>query len=313
MEHHTYSLTIGISAHNESLNIQHVLQMLLSQTASFYHLEQIIVMCDGCTDDTEEKALAVAVKHPLISVINDHKRFGKPERLNQIYRLNISDILITIDADVTLGNQYVIDELVRHFDDPGVGLVSTNNRPFSAGTLTEKMLNTWEELWYEIRKDVNGGDNIHNVHGACLAMRKSVVEGLTYPAGTIANAQYAYLWVKSKGLGYYFAKEATLFYYSPDNLKDYLIQKGRYGDNKVRNEEEFGREIDCWYRIPQAKKYTAIIKMFFHRPLLVSFAFLFHVWLRKFVRTRSSVQKEGIWQIASSSKRALRNPVLGRI
>src|SRR5438034_304243 len=291
MEHHTYSLTIGISAHNESLNIQYVLQMLLSQTASFYHLEKIIVMCDGCTDDTEEKACEIAAKHPLIVVINDHRRVGKSERLNQIYRMNTSDILITIDADVTLGNSYVLDEVIRHFDNPDVALVSTNNLPIPGSNLTEKMLNVWDMYWYEVRKDINGGDTVHNIHGACLAVRKSVAQAVVYPKGIVANSQYIYFWIKSQGLKYYFAKEATLFYYSPNNVKDYLVQMGRYGGDKAQHAHDFGERFANGSHIPNKKKFSVLIRMMFRHPVLLPTVIIFQIWLLKFYKPRKPVQK----------------------
>jgi glycosyltransferase involved in cell wall biosynthesis len=47
------TLTIGISAHNEEKNISSLLESIFAQKQRNYVLENIYVVCDGCTDNTE--------------------------------------------------------------------------------------------------------------------------------------------------------------------------------------------------------------------------------------------------------------------
>src|SRR3972149_4408985 len=96
------TVTVGVPAHNEEENISHMLQSVLSQKQSNYKLEKIIVLCDACTDDTAKRARQMAEKYPSIRVIDDGKRKGKTGRLNKLYRMNKSDLVFNIDADVIL-------------------------------------------------------------------------------------------------------------------------------------------------------------------------------------------------------------------
>ena len=49
-----------------------------------------------------------------MEIIDDGRRLGQAGRLNEFYKINKSDIFITFDADVILGNGYVIDEIVKN-------------------------------------------------------------------------------------------------------------------------------------------------------------------------------------------------------
>lgn len=301
-----YTLTIGIPAHNEAQNIQFLLESLLQQTSSFYILEKIIVICDGCTDETEAIVKYFSSNQPVVTVINDQQHIGKSERLNQLYRMNTSDILITIDADLIIGNNYVLDEMVRHFDTDEVAVVSGNSHPMPGENNIERMINTWYEFWYEVRHAYNQGDNIHNLHGAILALRKSFADTIIYPVGTIANSQYLYFAIKAKQSGFYFAKEAVVYFYSPNTLRDYLLILNRYSAERRKNAEIFGEWIYKEYTIPKIYKIKALLKTFASHPVLITFAFLFHIWRKKIFTTRSSVKSTGLWQIVKSTKRTVK-------
>ena len=51
-----YKVSIAISALNERENIDCVLRDIIEQKKDGWLLEEILVYCDGCTDDTEEVA-----------------------------------------------------------------------------------------------------------------------------------------------------------------------------------------------------------------------------------------------------------------
>src|SRR3989344_6102920 len=112
------TVTIGIPAHNEEKNIKALLRGILAQFRGNFVIKSIIVLCDGCTDDTVKIAENIAQTNKIIKVINDGNHKGKSTRLNQLYEMTESDILISFDADVKLGHKNVINELVKHFANP---------------------------------------------------------------------------------------------------------------------------------------------------------------------------------------------------
>lgn len=307
----TYSVTIGIPAYNEAQNIETILESLISQTATFYTLDKIAVVCDGCTDDTETIAKKVARKYPQVSVINDHKRLGKSERLNELYSLNTSEIIITIDADLILGRAYVIDEIVRHFDDSQVAVVGANAQPMKADAFFERLVNSWHRFWYEVREDYRGGDTIHNIQGALLAVRGTFAKDIVYPERTIANSQYLYFAVKAKKCKFYFAKEAIVYFYSPNNIKDYLLTLNRYNSQRTDNAQIFGEWIYTTYPLPTWRKIRALIKTINESPVLTLLALIFHLWYKKTKHLhKSSVNSKGLWQTVTSTKRRIKSSAL---
>ncbi|MFT5715655.1 MAG: glycosyltransferase involved in cell wall biosynthesis [Flavobacterium sp.] len=118
---------IVIPAHNEQAFISLTLQSLISQT----HLpKKVVVVNDNSTDKTAEIVLAFAKENPFITLVNKtssavhlpgskviqafHKGF---ESLDDNY-----DIIVKLDADLILPNNYFAT-IIRHFQkDPTIGM-----------------------------------------------------------------------------------------------------------------------------------------------------------------------------------------------
>ena len=118
---------IVIPAHNEEAFISLTLQSLIAQT----HLpKKVVVVNDNSTDKTAEIVLAFAKENPFITLVNKtssavhlpgskviqafHKGF---ESLDDNY-----DIIVKLDADLILPNNYFAT-IIRHFQkDPTIGM-----------------------------------------------------------------------------------------------------------------------------------------------------------------------------------------------
>src|SRR3990167_2835632 len=96
------TVTIGIQAYNEEANIGNMLKSVLKQREESFVLERILIVLDGCTDNTFRIVKAIAKKDRRIKVMHDGKRTGKATRLNQILTKNNSDFVFFIDADIVL-------------------------------------------------------------------------------------------------------------------------------------------------------------------------------------------------------------------
>src|SRR5258706_1737409 len=177
------TLTIGIPAHNEEKNISRLLNSIMWQNKKNYSLQKIIVICDGCDDKTAIKAKKIASEFPLIDVLDDGKRLGKIERLNSLYKMSESDIYMTIDADIVLGNKRVLDNMIEAFEDSSTHIVGGCSLPLFPENKFERILTTWSEFWYLTKKDINDGDNIHNHPGCISAMSKELYKKVEIPKG----------------------------------------------------------------------------------------------------------------------------------
>ena len=110
------TLTVGIAAYNEEKNIDHLLKSILRQRQEIFSLEQIIVACDGCTDNTVSIVQKFVKKYNFIKLLNESERIGKSLALNKIYTLASSDFLLTFDADVLLDRNIEIELMVSSIE-----------------------------------------------------------------------------------------------------------------------------------------------------------------------------------------------------
>lgn len=296
------TVTIGIPAHNEEANIARLLRSVLLQKKSTYTLEAIIISCDGCTDNTADIVREFAKENSLIKLIDDGKRLGKPERLNSFYKSVNSDIFIAFDGDVVLAHSQVVKELVEEFDDKNVGLVGGRDVPLPAKSLFERIAVCADKLWYEVRKDIKGGNTIHNHIGRISALHKKVYKSVELPKDMAADDHFLYFRNKELGREFNFAENAVVFYRQPDNLKDYLKQTARYISYRPMIIRHFGFWVNEDYKTPLSVKVKAVAKMFLSEPLYLPLALTLKVYLR-FMETKLRVDYRGsLWSVVESTK-----------
>lgn len=297
------SVTIGIPAYNEEANIQVLLRSILCQNKESFTLKKIIVICDGSTDKTEKRAWEIAKNEPTITIVQDHKRLGKLERLNQLYKLNKSDLLFLFDADLMLGHNQALENMVYEFSDPQVAIVGANKFPFKAKGFVEKIINHWYYLWYEIRKDLDGGDNIYNFSSAAFALRKTFAKKLYYPKEIYPITKFTYFAAIKNNFKVKFAKDAYVWFRSPASIHDYLLQIKRFRHVEQVNAQYYGNWTYEFLKIPFFKKIKTILKMMLANPCYSLLAIIFRMSLAFF--PKKSTVRDGIWQIAKSSKKLI--------
>ncbi|MDP3685707.1 MAG: glycosyltransferase, partial [bacterium] len=222
------SVSVGIPAHNEEANIAHILESVIGQERKSFDLERMIVLCDGCTDRTVERAREFAETHPIVTVVADDQRLGKSARLNQLYTMNGSDILVTFDADISLEGTGVIDALLRPFADERVAVVAGPAQAFPGRTFVGKVAVASDALWSEARMAYRGGQNIFCSTGSAFALRKSFAQSFRYPKGTIADQQFLYLEARRLHREFRCASDAVVRFSYPDNLREFLFQGARF-------------------------------------------------------------------------------------
>lgn len=289
-------VTIGIPAHNEEENISYMLESVLNQKQSNFKLEQIFVLCDACTDDTAKKAGEMAKKYPLITVLDDGKRKGKTGRLNELYRMNKSDLVFNIDADVILSGDKVLEKLVRAFEEKDVVLVSGNNQPAKALTLVERIYNAGYQMWYEIRKDYQGGHNIWNIQGMTVGLRDTFAKSFQYPETVyVSDGGYAFITAKIQEKQFRSVENAKVIFRSVNNLRDYFLQASRNLYQKESIAKHYGDWIYQEYYLPRKYKIRGILKSLIHDPLFTSCALAISVALRIFPAS------ERAWKDSKSS------------
>lgn len=297
------SVSIFIPAYNEEENISYLLESIIRQKQINYRIKKIAVISDGSTDKTEEKVLKFKEKFPIIELVADGKRKGKIERLNQIYKINTSEIIVVLDGDILLSDSLVIDRLVRKFVDSNTVIVGANKIPIKASNFVEMLVNYWYLTAYEMRKDMDEGDSIHNFSSCAFAIRNTFAKKIYYPKNVYPITKFTFLKAKTNNLDVKFAKDACVYFRSPSKIKDYLMQINRFHNVKDLNIKYYGKEINNLLDIPVIKKITTIIRMTIKHPLYVPIAIVFRFILALVPFNKDPENK--IWKSVKSTKKLI--------
>lgn len=120
--------SIGIMAYNEEANIAAVLHSVLGQTPIAADLAEVIVVASGCEDRTVEIVTDIASRDDRVRLVQQRRREGKASAINLFIAMARAPVLLMVSADVVVEDG-TLDALLRHFDDPEVGMVGGHPIP----------------------------------------------------------------------------------------------------------------------------------------------------------------------------------------
>lgn len=260
-------ISIGLAAFNEAKNIHSLLNDLLTQVSDNYVLDQIYVSCDGCTDDTAK--IASSVDQNKITVFENQDRKGKTRGLQQILKAFESDVIVFFDADVKLGTENVVHEVVSTFlSDSKTVVVGGNTEPFAPQTFFERAVYSTFVVFQQSRNTFHGGHNIYGCNGGCMAIRKDFAKTLKLPSVT-NDDDYIYFSAKAQGLQFRHNPKAIVYYKLPTKLSDFLKQSFRSDPQAVavNLESTFGKIVAEEYQRPKLIYIKFIWNAFKRYPL----------------------------------------------
>ena len=296
-----FTVSVGIPAYNEEKNILQLLESLTKQKGDNFILEKITVISDGSLDRTPALVEAYGRAHPEVVLIAYGESRGQAARLNEFYRNNTSDILVTLDADCCLKDGHVLSELARQFNDPAVGLAGGNDQPSKPENFFERIAVASINLWYEIRRNINGGDCVYNHHGCISAVSKELGQKVEIPKGLAAADTYLFFKARQLGFAFRFAEKAVVYYHAPDNWRDFEAQTRRFWESRSQITGQFGTSVAEQRRVPLANKLSGLVKAFFHEPVFLPLALLLRLRLKFAKHNRRN--PEAVWARIDSTKR----------
>ena len=157
------SMTHIICAHNEEQHIQLKLTNAFEMAPAL--VQQVLLVCDGCTDRTPEIARGIAATRPELTVITT-PHIGKSAAQNLAVKQATGEALVFSDADTLLSTgtiQKLLEDLAG-----GHACVGANVQYGSERT-PDALYNRLEERL----KALQGALGVLiGVHGACYAVRK---------------------------------------------------------------------------------------------------------------------------------------------
>lgn len=297
MKNNKLSVTVGISAYNEEKNIGKLLRNLLSQKRSAYKLDKIIVVSDASEDTSSSEVKKI--KNPLVQVINNPVRKGKPYNLNLLIKTTNSDILVILDADILIEDKLFLEKLIMPIVRNGADLTSAAIRELEPKTLIQKILKASMEFKKNIYENYREGNNLYTCHGRARAFSRRLYRSINFK-DTVADDAFSYLFCVKNNFKYFFAKDAKVFYKLPENLADHEKQSVRFF--KARNDLAYrftSNFIELEYQMPQKLILYLLLKTVIKYPIiLLYFPIVIYLKIKSLFVKDQSPQ----WEISGSSK-----------
>lgn len=220
-------VTLVVPAFNEGIVIQAAIRSLLLLDYPNY---EIIVVDDGSTDDTYEKAIAVSRESTTIAIrVVTKRNAGKAEALNTGMTLAKGEFILNMDGDTKLSAN-TLRVCIRHFENPSIGAVAGN----------VKVINR-ENIWTNIqsleyveglamaRKAQSFIRSVIIIPGPIGVFRKSVLQQVGgYDHDTFAEDCDLTLKLLMRGWHIAYEPNAIAWVETPSRLLDLIKQRYRW-------------------------------------------------------------------------------------
>lgn len=220
-------VSLVVPAYNEGLVIQPSIRSLLQLD---YPNFEIIVIDDGSTDDTYEKALAVAGEstHIPIRVITK-RNAGKAEALNTGMSVAKGEFILNMDGDSKLSSN-TLKECVRHFNDPRVAAVAGNVKVVNRNNIWSRIQALeYVEGLAMARKAQSYARVVNIIPGPLGMFRKSVLQEVGgYDHRTFAEDCDLTLKLLVNGWHIIYEARAVAWVETPTSLLNLLKQRYRW-------------------------------------------------------------------------------------
>lgn len=171
------SFTIIIPAFNEQ---QWISEKIFNLSALDYPAEklEIIISCDGCTDETaniaRQTSLQPECNHLNLNIIDNKENQGKVSIINSVIKLAKGELIALSDVSSIVS----VDALlyaVEHFKDPSIGVLNGHYRLLNPGTPGE--IAYWNYQSNIKSCEASLGSTL-GAHGAFYMFRKSLFNPL---------------------------------------------------------------------------------------------------------------------------------------
>ncbi|MBI1863728.1 glycosyltransferase [Candidatus Woesebacteria bacterium] len=302
MKNKKTTVSIGIPAYNEEANIQNAIRSVLNQKSDNFVLEKIIVISDGSSDNTVEKASSF--KDKKIQIISGRTRIGKAERLNQIFNITNSEILILLDADCILEKDAIF-EMIKIFNkDSRITLVGSNATPFEISGFITKIVNIGVTINKRVGSQYHKGNNVYSYRGSLIGLTKKIYRSTKVPKDILADDAYLYMYTISKNLKKAWSKKIIVYYRIPSTISEHIKQSLRFVKSQKAINKYFGDWTIKEFILPRKILIKEIISLIFEQPI---FAILFLV-TNSYVSFLNLVDVKKMnykWEMISSTKKIL--------
>jgi biofilm PGA synthesis N-glycosyltransferase PgaC len=225
--------SVGITAHNEEANIARLLEEMLNQQLEEVEICEIIVVASGCTDNTCDIVRQFADRKPPVKLLVQEEREGKVSAVNLFLRHAREDICVLESGD-TLPGEETVENLVRMFQDPQVGMTGAHKVPVNVpdqvvGYLSHLRLTLEHSLCLEIPR-----------LGEMVAFRRVFDQ---IPTDVAMDEAFVEALIIKRGLQVRYAPEAMVYNMGPETLGDFVRQRRRNYAGHLHLKRKYGYRV----------------------------------------------------------------------
>ena len=291
----TIRCSVGITAYNEEANIGKLLDAMLAQKLETVEITEIIVVASGCTDRTVSIIQDYGARDARIRLITQEKREGKTSAINQFLQNAQEDICVLESGD-TLPREDSIENLVKLFEDPRVGMAGAQKIPVNVpehivGYMSHLRLEMEHQLCLEIPR-----------LGELIAFRKVFNQ---LPPDVAMDEAFVEALVIRRGLEVRYAPDAVVYNMGPETVREFIMQRRRNYAGHLHLRHKYGYKVSSLdnsrvlrIAIDEAGKAIRLIVTLIWLALVEGFARLLGTY-DYYVRGRKHV----VWDMAWTTKR----------
>lgn len=231
--------SVGIMAYNEEANIAKALDSVLRQDLTGKRIKEVIVVASGCDDRTVEIVADIATREPRVRLIEQARREGKASAVNLFIGAAKCPVLILVSADVKV-EEGAFDVLLRHFEDPAVGMVGGHPVPVNGtGTFLGHAVHLQWRLHDRIARE-------SPKLGEMVAFRNVVP---SIPLDTAVDELSIQALVTQLGYQLVYEPRAAVYNRGPATVQDFLRQRRRIyaGHLRIREQQAYSAStMSAW-------------------------------------------------------------------
>ena len=227
-------MTIGIPTFNEEKNIVKFFESLQEQNILTNNIEKIIFI-DDSNDNTPNLIQEFIKKNPNLNIelIHNLERKGASHAWNTIFKKSTGDLIILLDADITL-EKNCIANLCDKIDQK-TGLCASNTIPIIEDNNIFSKASGFIAFW--LRSIRLRGTSQYTTMGRALALFASDVKELEIPKDIIAIDLYLQCKILEKNKKIVYNDSAIIYFKTPLTLIDFQSQVIRaiIGHKQIKN------------------------------------------------------------------------------
>ena len=229
----TIRCSVGITAHNEQANIGKLLAAMLAQKLETVAITEIIVVASGCTDNTVPMIQEYVAKDSRIKLFVQEKREGKTSAIN-VFLQNAQEEICVLESGDTLPREDTIENLVKLFADPRVGMTGAQKVPVNVpehivGYMSHLRLRMEHQLCLEIPRT-----------GELIAFRHVFAQ---LPPDVAMDEAFVEAIVIKRGLEVLYAPDAVVYNMGPETIGEFIMQRRRNYAGHLHLKRKYGYRV----------------------------------------------------------------------